>query len=77
MQMLVVVTAMVGGLTLATLGYGCISQGTLVFPVVAWLCLFGMNYLIAVVRLSAFVRKAATSIPWGPDSRTCPVCGTR
>ena len=31
----------------------------LVIPLVAWLWLFGMNYLIAAIRLPSFVRRAA------------------
>lgn len=39
-------------------------QDTLIVPIIFWLWLFGMNYLIAAVRLPRFVRKAvAKNLP--------------
>ncbi len=35
-----------------------ITLQTMEFPIVAWLWLFGMNYLVAAFRLPAFVRRA-------------------
>lgn len=74
-QMLVVATLMVGWLTVSMSSRGHVTLGTVLIPLIGWLWLFGMNYLIAAVRLPAFVRSAIS--PQGPDSRACPVCGKR
>jgi hypothetical protein len=60
--MLVLATALslfFGGVVFAARGF---SPVALVAPVVVWLWLFGMNYLLATHRLPAFVRGA---IRWG------------
>lgn len=57
-QMLVLTTLMAGVMGMFMLSsVPVFSTFSLVAPLLMWLWLFGMNYLIAVVRLPAFVRK--------------------
>jgi hypothetical protein len=60
-QMLVLSTlVVVVFLALPWMGGVRTVQETLIVPVFFWLWLFGMNYLVAAVRLPRFVRKAVT-----------------
>lgn len=58
-QMLVATTVMVCIMGAFILFSAPVSAFSLITPVIIWLWLFGMNYLISAVRLPAFVRKIA------------------
>jgi hypothetical protein len=58
LEMLVVVSLMVLFLGLFLAQRSPIVLELFLFPVLAWLWLFGMNYLTAAIRLPRFVRRA-------------------
>lgn len=58
-QMLIGTTVMVCVMGAFILYSAPVSTFSLIAPVIIWLWLFGMNYLISAVRLPGFVRKIA------------------
>ena len=57
-QMLILLTLMVGAMSVALISREGLSAHAIIFLVIGWLWLFGMNYVISAVRLPRFVRRA-------------------
>lgn len=60
-QMLTFVTVLAGSLAVFLFAIGGVSVVAFILPVVIWLLMFGMNFLLASERLAAFVRHSVSS----------------
>lgn len=72
-ELLSVVSALLVFATITPIARGADPKSALGYLVIGWLWLFGANYLLGLLRLSHFMRQAATVNGVGPAA--CPQCG--